>query len=283
MTDFRLLTSGDEPLLEAFLVSHRDTSMFLRANVRRAGLVYRGAPFQAVHAAALRDGRVVGVVAHCWNGMMLVQAPEDAPELARACAGWSQRKVTGLAGLPAQVRAARSALGLGDAATAVDGDEWLYALDVPKLLVPAALTTGAIVCRAPRAEERDTLCAWRLAYDIEVMGASDSPEARERSAAFLDAQIADGNAWVAVDGERLVSLSAFNASLPDIVQLGGIYTPPALRGRGYARAAVAASVLSAGARGASRAVLFTPNPHAVRAYEALGFHRVGDYALILFG
>lgn len=75
-----------------------------------------------------------------------------------------------------------------------------------------------------------------------------------------------------------VSLSAINASLPDVVQLGGIYTPPALRGRGHARAAVAASLLAARERGASRAVLFTKNPSAVRTYEALGFRRIGDYA-----
>ena len=34
-------------------------------------------------------------------------------------------------------------------------------------------------------------------------------------------------------------------------------------------------------RGASRAVLFTGNPSAVRTYEALGFRRVGDYSLVL--
>jgi predicted GNAT family acetyltransferase len=33
---------------------------------------------------------------------------------------------------------------------------------------------------------------------------------------------------------------------------------------------------------ASRAVLFTSNPSAARTYEALGFERIGDYALVLF-
>jgi predicted GNAT family acetyltransferase len=70
--------------------------------------------------------------------------------------------------------------------------------------------------------------------------------------------------------------------LPDIVQLGGIYTPPRLRGRGYARAAVAASLLEARRRGAERAVLFTATPNAERCYAAVGFRRVGDYALVLF-
>lgn len=72
-----------------------------------------------------------------------------------------------------------------------------------------------------------------------------------------------------------------STTLPDIVQLGGIYTPRELRGRGYAKVAVAASLVAARQRGASRAVLFTKNPSAVRTYEALGFRRLGDYSLVL--
>jgi len=282
MMHLRVLAPSDGPLLEAFLASHRDSSMFLRANARRAGLEYRGAPFEASYAAAFRGDEIVGVAAHCWNGMMLMQAPVGAGELARACAAWSGRAVTGLSGPLEQVRRVRSALGLDAHAAALEGEEGLYALDLPALVVPSALHDGTIVCRPPLPEEHATLCAWRLAYDIEILGATDSPEHRERSAAFLDAQIVDGNAWVAVRDGILVSLSAFNATLPDIVQLGGIYTPPGFRGRGFARVAVAASLIVARERGASRAVLFTNNPSAVRTYEALGFGRVGDYSLVLF-
>src|SRR5262249_28506501 len=81
-TDLRLLTPADASALEAFLAQHRDSSMFLRANARRAGLEYRGETFQAVYAAAFRDGAMVAVAAHCWNGMLLVQAPERAEDVA---------------------------------------------------------------------------------------------------------------------------------------------------------------------------------------------------------
>src|ERR1700730_13505787 len=177
MVERRLLTPFDESLLEEFLVSHRDSSMFLRANARRAGLAYLGEPFQAIYAAALGDGRVIGVAAHCWNGIVLVQAPEQTAELARACVEWSGRSVTGLSGPLEQVRRARSGLGLAEAAAALDGHEWLYALDLSELIVPAR-SAAAIICRAPRPEERDTLCRWRIAYDIETLGATDSPEQR---------------------------------------------------------------------------------------------------------
>jgi hypothetical protein len=152
--------------------------MFLRANARRGGLVYRGEPFQAIYAAAFRDGRLIGVAAHCWNGIVLVQAPEETADVARASVASSGRTVTGLSGPREQVNEARSALGLSDVEAALEGDEALYALDLPDLIVPAALSSGAIVCRAPRPDERDTLVAWRNAYDIETLGATDSPEQR---------------------------------------------------------------------------------------------------------
>jgi GNAT superfamily N-acetyltransferase len=286
--ELRVLTAGDEERLERFLAAHRDTSMFLRSNARRAGVTYEGAPFQAVYVGAVEDEAVTGVAAHAWNGLMLLQAP-DGPgavaAVALACAEHSGRKVTGFSGPLAQVTAARAALGLADAPTAMDGCEWLYAMSLEDVVVPEALRNGSILCRPPRDEEQGLLRDWRFHYDIEVLGSPDSEETREHSTSFLDRQIAEGVAWVATDakaGPAPVSLSAFNAVLPDIVQLGGIYTPPELRGHGYAKAAVAHSLLVARERGASRAVLFTENPSAARSYEAVGFRRAGDYSHVIF-
>ena len=70
--------------------------------------------------------------------------------------------------------------------------------------------------------------------------------------------------------------------LPDAVQVGGVWTPPQLRNRGYARAVVAGALLAVRAAGVRRSVLFTAeaNLPAQRAYAALGFTRIGDWALI---
>ena len=277
----RQLATGDELRLEAFLASHRDSSMFLRSNARRAGLGYAGERFQAIYAGAFRDGVMVGVVAHGWNGMLLIQAPELGDELARACLGWSQRPVSGLTGPLEQVRQVTAALRLDTTNAKFRSDDWLYALDLVELVVPPELATGATLSRPPLEAERERLHAWRLAYDIELLGSTDSVETRARTAAALDRQVTDGAVWVAVDRGLPVSIAAFTAVLPDIVQLGGIYTPPELRGWGFARVAIAGSLLAARERGVTRAVLFTANPNAVRTYEALGFRRIGDYALIL--
>jgi predicted GNAT family acetyltransferase len=87
---------------------------------------------------------------------------------------------------------------------------------------------------------------------------------------------------LALEDGAPVALSAFNCTLPDIVQLGGIFTPPELRGRGYAKAAIAAQLQAAHAAGAERAVLFASDPKAIRCYEGLGFRRVSDFGLVLW-
>jgi RimJ/RimL family protein N-acetyltransferase len=278
---FRPIELFDWQQLDAFLLKHRDTSIFLRSNLARSGLQFQPKPFHAHYVGEFSGLTLTGVAAHCWNGMLLVQAADHIGELVRACVGYSGRKVSGFCGPLEQVREAQVALDLADAPTAMNEDEWLYGLDLAKITVPEILERGVVTARPPRPEERDLLCAWRLAYDIETLGSTDSLETRERSSRALDQQVAEGNAWIALEAGHPVSLSAFNAALPDIVQLGGIYTPPELRGRSYAKAAVAASLLAARERGVSRAVLFTSNPSAARSYEAVGFRRLGDFGLVL--
>src|SRR5438876_1868535 len=102
--------------------------MFLRSNVRSAGLTDRGQPMQATYVAALDGGRIAGVAAHCWNGMVLVQAPDGghAPAVAREAVRRSGRTVTGFSGPWSQVVAAGESLGLGNEPTAKDSRVELY-------------------------------------------------------------------------------------------------------------------------------------------------------------
>ena len=95
---FRILNDSDKAPLDAFLEVHRDSSMFLRSNLQRSGLAYRPSPFHANYMAAIRGGQYVAVAAHCWNGILLLQAPEEVEELAKACIEHSGREVTGISG-----------------------------------------------------------------------------------------------------------------------------------------------------------------------------------------
>jgi uncharacterized protein len=284
MPELRVLGPGDAAALDAFLARHADTSMFLRSNARSAGLVDRGQPMQGTYVATLEDGRVAGVAAHYWNGMVLVQAPAHAPVVARRAVEQSGRRVTGLSGPWAQVVTARTALGLGTTPAAKDSRDQLYALDLARLVVPMPLATGELGCRRPERHELELLAEWRVRFSVEALGAVDRAELRRASRDDVLLHNARGADWVAVRGSTPVAYAVFNAMLPDIVQIGGVWTPPVERGRGCARSVVAGSLLAARAQGVRRAVLFVEpgNAAAQRAYVAIGFELVGDYGLVLW-
>jgi len=283
--ELRLLRPGDEAALDTFLARHADTSMFLRSNARSAGLNDRGQPMQATYVAVLDGERIRGVAAHCWNGMVLVQAPDaaDAPAVAREAVRRSRRTVTGFSGPWSQVVAAREALGLGAAPTTKDSRDELYVLDLTRLVVPPELASGTLRCRHPTQSELELLADWRVRFAVEALGATDGPDLRQASTDDVRLQHDRGTDWLLLAGAAPVSYSVFNAMLPDIVQIGGVWTAPEFRGRGYARSVVAGSLLSARKQGIERAVLFADptNEAARRAYLFLGFRIVGDYGLVL--
>ncbi len=278
------LGPGDEPALEAFLLAHAHSSMFLRSNLAAGGIVDRGQPHQSTYVAAREAGAITGVVGHSWHGILQLQAPAGlVGDLVRAAIARSGRTVAGVVGPWAQVVAARAALGDDDTRVRLCSHEDLFALDLAALAVPAPLAGGTVRCRRPRTDELDLLVDWRVAYDVEISNATDTPELRASTATDIARLHTDGATWVLTADGAVVAFSAFNAQLPDTVQVGGVYTPPARRGRGYARAVVAGSLCAARERGVTGALLFTgqDNHAAQRAYRALGFRVVGDYGVVL--
>ena len=92
----------------------------------------------------------------------------------------------------------------------------------------------------------------------------------------------EGTHRVLMADGRALAMTGFNSRVPEMVQIGGVYTPPGLRGRGHARRAVALDLLAARQGGATGATLFSASEPASRAYAALGFRRIGDWTLLLF-
>ena len=272
----RILRRGDEEALEAFLAPRAATSMFLRANARTAGLEDRGEPLQATYAASFEGDAVLAVAAHCWNGVLLLQAPLQLPEVARAAIDASGRPLAGIIGPLEQVRAARESLRVVN--PRMDDAEDLYALELTALRVPEQLSRLSL--RPPRENELPLLFAWREQYLLETNLGSAGPQLREDAKRGVELLHSQRNHWILIDGETPVAYTAFNARLPDIVQVGGVWTPPPLRGRGYARCAVAGSLLRARDQGVRRAILFTSSASGARAYQAIGFVQTGQFGLL---
>jgi RimJ/RimL family protein N-acetyltransferase len=281
--EVRTLVPGDEPELEGFLSERPDTTMFLRGNLRAVGLRDEGERYQGTYAAAFEDGRVVGAAAHYWNGNVVVESPRALGEVVACAVRASGRSVRGILGPWAQVVEARENLGVASAPTQLDSKEELYAVELSGLKLPPALAEGRVVCRPPRRDELDLVTRWAIAYGRETLQEREGPEQAESARARIETAQAEGRQWVLETEGRAVAYTAFNAALPDCVQIGGVFTPPELRGRGYARCAVAGSLLTARGRGVRRSVLFTQsdNHAAQTAYRAIGYERVGDYGLVL--
>ncbi len=273
--------AADLEALETYLEARADTCMLVRGNLRQVGLAWSGRRYEAQYMLAWRDASVVGVVGHAWNGMFVVQADEAVAELARATLAWSGRPVTGFAGPLEQVVEVRAALGLAGAKASLDSDEILMSLRLDEVQVPPPLVDGRVRGRHAVAEDRDLLVSWRIGYTLELLGKERGPEVEAEAADVIDAALAEDRLWVLEDGGARVAMTSFNAMLPDCVQVGGVYTPPALRGRGYARAVVAASLLEQRGRGVRRAVLFTAGADAEAAYRAIGFVATGRFGLVL--
>ena len=195
--------------------------MFLRGNLARAGLVDRGERHQGTYAAAYHAGRIVGVVAQAWNGMLLVGAPRGLLAAGDAVVRTTGRPVAGLCGAPEQVQALRSHLGLLEVPTAMDSREVLFGLDLGLLRVPAALARGEVSARRAVAADRDTLLAWSRAYSVETLGDAPGPDLDAHVAESVDAAVALGRSWVLEAGGALVAKTGFNAATPDCVQVGG--------------------------------------------------------------
>jgi RimJ/RimL family protein N-acetyltransferase len=284
--EVRVLSPGDESLLFSFLEKHLESSVFLVSNAERGGLVDRGEALQATYAANLVDGAITAVAAHGWNGNLLVQGDlglEAAAQLATTTTGRGIRGIVGPLGL---VQRARASLGLEAKPVARELEDRLFVLELARLRVPALLDDPEVSLRPPTdAELIETVAGWRAAYHEEVLGTERTPELSERALRETRAWRNAGNCWVLVHQGELVALTGFNARTRGIVQVGGVFTPPELRRRGYARAAVAASLLGERERerGATRSTLFTgiENNGAIRAYTTLGYEETGEFGLLL--
>ena len=283
MTSFRRLTPDDRPAFDAFLDRHRATSMFLRANAFHSGLVDGPERFQGLYVGAFSDNVLTDVAAHYWNGNIILQAPTQPAELALAVARESGRRIDGLLGPWPQVEATERALNLGQRHLGKAVPEYLYRLDLADLIVPEQLSSGRVVYRHARVDDLAELVPWRREYDLHTLGYPDDSIDDATIHDDLARSIRAGTLGVLEKDGGLVSMTAFGAKLPDTVQVGGVFTPVELRGRGYGRAVVAGSLLDVKADGVIEAILFTEaeNYPAQRAYETLGFERIGEFGMIL--
>ncbi|PKV89836.1 GNAT family N-acetyltransferase [Streptomyces sp. TLI_146] len=190
-----------------------------------------------------------------------------AQELAGALRG---EALVGVNGATATARAFGEAWGPYQ----VDRQERLFRL--AELADPAP-----VVGRARLATEADlpVVTAWMTAFLEEVAlppGLGAAAAAARRTAA--------GQLVLWETDEGPVSLAASSAVLAGQSRIGPVYTPPALRGRGFAAVATAAATRLALEWGAEQVVLFTDLANATSnaLYQRLGYRQVQDHLVLDF-
>ncbi len=266
-------TQADRAEVVAFLRRHLPIAMFPLANLHRHGMA-GGHPRAMAFWLRKDRGAITDAAAISDGGFLFPVCPTQPWADLRAAMQGS--RVAAILGEAGQVTGLRAALGLEQAAGHATTEPH-YDLPLADLVMPevAGLTLHPLA-DAPR----DLVIRWRHAYLVETMLGQ---EANVDATAIkdIDSYLAADSHRVLFDGDTPVAMTGFNAVLPDAVQIGGVYTPPDLRSRGLARRAVALHLAQARAAGVTRAILFAASAAASTAYQAIGFRRIGTFAIVL--
>lgn len=267
--------------LEAFLRNRNETSMFMRANLREYGIGNTKDDYAMRYFLREQGGAIQGVGAIANVGSLMMQASEGLEDIARfMCAELSEATViSAILGESNQADIMRVAFGLAGAPTIMDDKEPLFALDLNNLCIPEI--AGAEMRKA-RKTDLKLLIDWGYAYDLETGLRKETDWSREQSSKEVVRRMDSNRLRVLTINGHPVAQTAFNAVLPDSVQVGGVYTPPKYRRNGYGRLVVALHLAEARTSGATQAILFSASKHASQAYRAIGFERIGHYTLTLF-
>lgn len=142
-------------------------------------------------------------------------------------------------------------------------------------VVPARPVTGLL--RDAGTSDRDILATWLSAFALEAMGETADP-AQSRVVADRWLEARERRMFVWEDGGRPVSIVGVSGETPRGIRVAPVYTPPELRGRGYASACVAAVTQAELDRGRKFCFLFTDlaNPTSNKIYQAVGYRPVCD-------
>jgi RimJ/RimL family protein N-acetyltransferase len=127
--------------------------------------------------------------------------------------------------------------------------------------------------------DRDLLLAWFDAFAVEVDDAAGQDHADA-----VDERLGYGGITVWEAAGAAVSIAGITRAVDGMIRVGPVYTPPALRGRGYAGGATAAVSQAALDAGATQVVLYTDlaNPTSNALYERLGYRPVEDRTVLAF-
>jgi RimJ/RimL family protein N-acetyltransferase len=203
---------------------------------------------------------------------LLVTAAPDLAGLAELLAG---RPLPGVNALAADVDAFAATWQRLTCATASRGRRSrLFRLDV--LTPPVPLAAGWP--RVADAGDRERLVAWMKAFHDDIGEGFGDIEG------MVDDKLSYGGLTLWEVGGSPVSMAGASRLEAGMIRVMAVYTPPELRGRGYAGALTTAVSQAALDAGAADVVLFTDlaNPTSNALYQRLGYRPIEDRTVMEF-
>jgi RimJ/RimL family protein N-acetyltransferase len=151
----------------------------------------------------------------------------------------------------------------------------LFRLDALTRPDPAPEGTSRVAAE----RDRDLLVEWFGAFSREI----DEPAAHDHAAAVGE-RLSYGGIMIWEARGAPVSIAGMTRAVGGMVRVGPVYTPSALRRRGYAGGVTAAVTQAALDAGATQVVLYTDlaNPTSNALYERLGYRPVQDRVVLSF-
>lgn len=272
--------------VRGFLEAHVETSLFLLSNLAIFGPHLGDSWFSGNYHLVEEDGRIVAVFSLTRRGNLLVQAggrTDLAESILETCES-EPVEVCGVAGEWA-VAAALWDLLLADPRfePSQGSKDVLYRASLAHMSRACAVEPPAgLIVRALDPSDFDQWERLNTAYLAELH--MPLPAADEAHEAEFARRTRARWWWGAFLGPQLAATVALNAAYGGVGQVGGVYTRPADRKKGFARAAMWQLVEECRARHRfEKLILFTgeDNQPARRLYESLGFEAVGAFGLLL--
>ncbi len=260
----RPLSAAEDCELRQFYLREPIRSITVRLNIEAYG--YSGKAVRSWGVFEKRTSRLSGVLLHFGNTVVVT---DSNGECASAFAKLIEtiRDIRGVRGSSESVIILPQHLKNYHSETLQDS--FFLRLDSPPVCLPELLS------KVRRAGPDDLDNLEQLYLYAEDM---------YRSRSNLYSKLRDSRVWIAEDfhlnsRKRIVSAALINVEGEDSALIGGVYTHPEFRGRGYAAACTAA--LSIELQNAAKTpLLFYENPTAGRIYRQLGFNEIDSWRLL---
>lgn len=143
------------------------------------------------------------------------------------------------------------------------------------------LTAGSM--REATVADKDVILGWTVAFWDEAVEKEPIVDPEKGVDERLNPDKPQGMSLWEVDGQ-VVCMSGYSPPVANSIRIGPVYTPPELRGNGYATALVTMQSQAYLDQGRDRCMLFTDlaNPTSNAIYKRIGYYQVAESIVYRF-